>query len=393
MAYFEPSATGRSREKDSMDRKEMTEDSASTADRGWEERVTKTVIRLSLVALLALWCLRIVSPFVNPIIGGIVIAIAVQTPYAKITAALGGRPRIAATVLTLIALLILIIPTLVLGASLVETASKLTEGLDARDLAVPPPPAGVADFPMVGDKLYETWFAASQNLETALVKLAPHLKSAGLWLVSTVGHLGRSILMLVLAILIAGALLPFGKRSATFARRAASSLAGRRGPELAALAASSIHSVTRGVLGVSIIQSLLVGLGMLVVGVPAAGLWTLLILIFAVMQLPAMIVILPVILYVFSTSPTVPSILFAIWGVLVGLSDNVLKPLFMGRNSSVPMLVLFMGSLGGFIASGILGLFVGAVVLSLGYTIFMAWLEGSAVDEEDAATAPTEIHQ
>jgi predicted PurR-regulated permease PerM len=296
-------------------------------------------------------------------------------------------------VLTLIALLILIVPSIILGASLVDTAATLSGELDAKDLAVPPPPAGVADFPLVGERLYEGWFAASQNLEAALVKLAPHLKNAGLWLLSTVGDLGRGLVMLLLAILIAGVLLPFGRRGAAFARRAASSVAGRRGPELASLAASSVQSVTRGILGVAIIQSLLAGLGMLVVGVPAAGLWSLLILILAVMQLPAMIVIIPIIFYVFSTSSIAASVLFAIWGVLVGLSDNVLKPLLMGRGSSVPMLVLFMGSVGGFIASGILGLFVGAVVLSLGYTIFMAWIEGSAVDEEDAATAPTEVHQ
>ncbi|KPK66884.1 MAG: hypothetical protein AMS21_00330 [Gemmatimonas sp. SG8_38_2] len=370
----------------------MTDDSRG-ADSAWEHRVTQTVIRLSLLALLAFWCLRFVSPFINPIIGGIVIAIAVQTPYVKLTRAIGGRPRTAAVVLTLIALLILIVPSIVLGASLVDTARTLTGELDAQDLAVPPPPGRVADLPLVGESVYQTWLAASQNLEAALVKLAPHLKDAGLWLVSTVGHLGRGLLMLLLAILIAGALLPFGQRGAAFARRAASSVAGGRGPELAALAASSIQSVTRGVLGVAIIQALLAGLGMLVVGVPAAGLWSLLILIFAVMQLPSMIVIIPIIFYVFSTSSIAASVLFAIWGALVGLSDNVLKPLLMGRGSSVPMLVLFMGSLGGFIASGILGLFVGAVVLSLGYTVLMAWLEGSAVEEEDPATAPTEIHQ
>jgi predicted PurR-regulated permease PerM len=116
---------------------------------------------------------------------------------------------------------------------------------------------------------------------------------------------------------------------------------------------------------------------MLLVGVPGAGLWTLLILILAVMQLPTLLVLLPVILYVLSTSPTGIAVLFAIWAALVGLSDNVLKPLLMGRGSQVPTLVLFIGSLGGFIAGGILGLFVGAVVLSLGYTVFLAWLEGS----------------
>jgi predicted PurR-regulated permease PerM len=118
---------------------------------------------------------------------------------------------------------------------------------------------------------------------------------------------------------------------------------------------------------------------MLVVGVPGAGLWTLLILILAVMQLPPMLVLIPVIVYVFSTSPTWVAIVFTIWAALIGLSDNVLKPLLMGRGSSVPMLVLFMGSLGGFISSGILGLFVGAVVLSLGYTVFLAWIDDADV--------------
>lgn len=367
----------------------MNEDEVVHDDQGWEQRITQTVIRLSVLALLALWCFRIMSPFLNPIIGGIVIAIAVQTPYAKLTQVIGGRPRTAAIILAGTALLVLTIPTIFLGANLVETASHLSEEWAAGDVAVPPPPEQVADWPVIGERLYQGWLGASQNLEAALVKVAPHLKDAGLWLVSKVGDVGRGVVMLVLAIVIAGALLPFGKRGAILARKAASMVAGKRGPELADLAASSVQSVTRGVLGVALIQSLLAGLGMLVVGVPAAGLWTLLILILAVMQLPPMIVILPVIIYVFSTGSMLAGISFAIWGGLVGASDNVLKPLLMGRGSKVPMLVLFIGSLGGFIASGILGLFVGAVILSLGYTVFMAWIESAA--DDDAATAPTEV--
>jgi predicted PurR-regulated permease PerM len=191
-------------------------------------------------------------------------------------------------------------------------------------------------------------------------------------------------MMFVVAIFIAGALLPHGERASQLARRVAFMIAGKRGPEMAELAASSVRSVTRGVLGVAVIQSLLAGLGMLVVGVPAAGLWTLLILILAVMQLPAMLVLIPVILYVFSASSTVTAVLFTVWAVPVGLSDNVLKPLLMGHGSPVPMLVLFMGSLGGFMAGGILGLFVGAVILSLGYTVFMAWVDDASVQESNA---------
>ena len=369
----------------------MTSNKETEDDRIFGRRITRAVVRLSLLALLVFWCLKILGPFINPIIGGVVIAIAVQTPYAKLARAMGGRPKLAAVLLIAMSLLVLILPTITLGASLVETTAELSGDFIHDGIRIPPPPDAVADWPLVGERLSELWLATSQNLESALVKLAPYLKDVGLWLVSTVGDMGFGLVMFVVAIIIAGALLPNGERAAKLARKVASVVAGDRGPELAELAASSVQSVTRGVLGVALIQSLLGGLGMLVAGVPAAGLWTLLILILAVMQLPAMLVLVPVIFYVFSTSSTTVAVLFTIWSALVGLSDNVLKPLLMGHGSEVPMLVLFMGSLGGFMTGGILGLFVGAVILSLGYTVFMAWLEDAGVDDDDAASAATQV--
>ncbi|MBT8470824.1 MAG: AI-2E family transporter [Deltaproteobacteria bacterium] len=359
-------------------------------ERAFDRRVTQAAVRLSLLALLVFWCLRILAPFLNPIIGGVVIAIAVKTPYTKLTGALGGRPKLAAVLLVVVALLLLIVPTLALGASLVDSTDGLSTDLIHDQIEIPAPPDFVADWPIVGERLHALWLGASQNLETALVKLAPYMKDLGVWLVSSVGDLGIGLGLFIVAIVIAGAILPNGERAARLTDRAAYLVAGPRGPKLAALAASSVQSVTRGVLGVAAIQSLLAGLGMLLVGVPAAGLWTLLILILAVMQLPSTLVLIPVIVYVFYTSSTVVAVVFAIWSILVGLSDNVLKPLLMGRGSSVPMLVLFMGSLGGFIAGGILGLFVGAVILSLGYTVFMAWVDESELDDGDDPAAATE---
>jgi predicted PurR-regulated permease PerM len=369
----------------------MTASEDKERGRDFDKRVMQTAVRLSLLALLVFWCLRILGPFISPIVGGVVIAIAVQGPYAKLAGAVGGRPKLAAVLLVIIALFVLIVPTIALGASLVDSTAGLSDDFKRDQIKFPPPPEAIADWPLIGDRLYELWLGASQNLESALAKLAPYLKDLGVWMVSTVGDLGFGLLMFIVAIFIAGALLPNSNRAAELARKVAFLVAGKKGPEMAELAASSVRSVTRGVLGVAVIQSLFAGLGMLVVGVPAAGLWTLMILILAVMQLPATIILVPVIIYVFSTSSTLVAILFAIWSMLVGLSDNVLKPLLMGHGSSVPMLVLFMGSLGGFIAGGILGLFVGAVVLSLGYTVFMAWVDDVHTDDEDAATAATEI--
>ncbi len=356
----------------------------SDSERVFDRRVTQAAIRLSLLALLVFWCLKILGPFINPIVGGAVIAIAVQTPFGKLTHALGGRPKLAAVLLIAVALLVLIVPTIVLGASLIDSTAELSGNFMKNGIRVPTPPETVIAWPIVGERLYAIWLDASQNLESSLVKLAPYLKDAGLWLVSTMGDMGLGLVMFIVAIVIAGVLLPNGKRAANLARKVALIVAGEQGPELAELAASSVQSVTRGVLGVAVIQSILAGLGMLIVGVPAAGLWTLLILLLAVMQLPPMLVLFPVILYVFSTSSTVAAVLFTIWAAVVGLSDNVLKPLLMGHGSEVPMLVLFMGSLGGLMVGGILGLFVGAVVLSLGYTVFMAWIDAADADAADA---------
>lgn len=369
----------------------MTSSNDAKDNRAFDRRVMQAAVRLSLLALLVYWCLKILSPFINPILGGVVVAIAVQTPYTKLAKLLGGRDKLAALLLVSVGLLVLIVPTLALGANLVESTSEVSGELIHDGIRIPPPPDAVADWPVVGERLHALWLGASKNLESALLRLAPYLKDVGVWLVSAVGDLGVGIAMFVVAILVAGVLLPVRTRSAKLAEKVAYLIAGERGPGLARLAASSVQSVTRGVLGVAVIQSLLAGIGMLVVGVPAAGLWTLMILILAVMQLPSMLVLVPVILYVFSTSSTLAAVLFAVWAAVVGLSDNVLKPLLMGRGSKVPMLVLFMGSLGGFMASGILGLFLGAVILSLGYTVFMAWIDDADLDDGDAGTAATEV--
>ena len=135
----------------------------------------------------------------------------------------------------------------------------------------------------------------------------------------------------------------------------------------------------------ALIQAVLAGIGLIVMGVPYAGLLALLVLLWAIIQLPTLIVLLPVIIYVFSTSATVPAVIFMIYMLLVGLSDNILKPLLLGRGLDIPMPVVLLGAIGGMIMSGLIGLFVGAVVLSVGYTLYTAWLDaGTGVVAEEA---------
>jgi predicted PurR-regulated permease PerM len=158
-------------------------------------------------------------------------------------------------------------------------------------------------------------------------------------------------------------------------RAIARRIAAERGTEFATLAGATVRSVAQGILGVALIQSFLAGLGFLVVGIPGAGLWALLGLFFCVVQVGLLPVALPALIYVFATAEPVTAVVFTIWTLAVSLIDNVLKPLLLGRGVRVPTVVIFLGAIGGFLTEGIIGLFVGAVVLVLGYRLFQAWLE------------------
>jgi len=357
-------------------------------ERIFQRRALQAALRLSLLALLLYFCFLIVKPFLTTVVWGIIIAIATRTPYERVNRVMGRRPKLASGVMILLGLLVLILPTVALGANLVETAQNLSDDFKGQEWKVPPPPASVESWPVVGDKLHSLWTAASSNLESVLERFAPQLKKLGSWLISSMGHLGMSVAMFVVSIVIAGVLLPNAERGTALARKVATLLTGPRGAKLVALCAATVRSVTRGILGVAVIQSILAGLGMLAAGVPAAGLWTLLTLLVAVVQLPTLLVLAPVAFYVFSMSSTTVAVMFAAWAVLVGLSDNVLKPLLMGRGTDVPMLVIFVGALGGFVLEGIIGLFVGAVVLAVGYTLFIAWLEEADDGTAEAASEP-----
>ncbi len=156
--------------------------------------------------------------------------------------------------------------------------------------------------------------------------------------------------------------------------------AGDRGPEIVALATATIRGVMQGVIGVAFIQAILSVIGMVIVGVPAAGIWAALVMILAVIQLPPILVLGPIAAWVFSFTSTGPAVFFLIWALLVSGCDGFLKPVLMGRGVDAPMLVILLGALGGMMLSGIIGLFVGAVVVAITYTLFMAWIEEEEVN-------------
>ncbi len=365
----------------------MTASNRAEKDKAFFNRALEATIRIGLLALLVAWCFEIVRPFVIPVFWGMIIAVAAYPGYRWLEAKLGDRNVVAAVAITILGLVLLIGPTVLLGGTMVDSAQALAEELSDGTLTIPPPPGKVTHWPVIGESLYGFWALASTNLEEALGQVGPYLKTAGSWLVSMAAGAGLGIVQFIFAIIIAGALLANAQGGHDAARAIATRLAGERGPEFADVAQATVRSVARGILGVALIQSILAGLGFLAVGLPAAGLLALICLLLAVVQIGLLPILIPVVIHVFATADPVTAVIFLIWCGFVGLIDNVLKPLLLGRGASVPMVVIFVGAIGGFLAHGIIGLFVGAVILSLGYTLFLAWLnEGGAPRPETTST-------
>jgi predicted PurR-regulated permease PerM len=346
--------------------------------------VFEVVIRLALVFLLLFYGFRIVAPFLHPLMWGAIVAVALYPAFERLVAVLGGRNRLAGALFIAIGIGLVIVPAARLAAGSMDGMMAIADHWRAGDLRVPPPSDHVRDLPILGDTVHDRWLEASENLEAAVERFAPQLKKLGGWLLGVAASTGSLLLVLTFSLAIAGVLLTQGPACIRFSEALAARLVGEEGPAFLRLATSTIRGVATGVIGTAAIQSAAAAAGFVAMEVPVAGLWALLVLLLGVMQLPPLLVLLPISVWSFSGHDTLPATIFTIWCLLVALSENVLKPMLMGRGQDVPMLVLLVGSLGGMILSGIMGLFVGAVVLAVIYRLFGAWLG----TEETPAVSP-----
>ena len=345
-------------------------------DKEYMRRALEVSIHLGLTVLLVGACLLILRPFLPLIVWGVIIAISVYPGFGKVEKALRGRGGLAAVVCTVLMLAVLTVPVVLLTGTLVEGVQTLTARLKENTLTIPPPPPNIDTWFIIGPPLKSLWSAAATNLRAGLTFLAPHMKTVIPVLLSTSAGIGLTVLQFVLSILLAGVLLATAQGGAAVSRSLANRLFGEKGAEFEELVSSTIRSVTTGILGVALIQSLLAALGFLVVGLPGAGLWGLAFLFAAVLQV-GVVVLIPAVICAFAIVSTSKAVIFLIWCLVVGLIDNVLKPLLLGRGVAVPIAVIFLGAIGGFMAMGIIGLFIGAIILSVGYKLFLAWLYGT----------------
>jgi predicted PurR-regulated permease PerM len=337
-------------------------------------RKLEEFIDIGLFILLTGACFIILRPFLLLILWGVIIAIASYPSYRRLQGRLNCRSGITAAAYTGLMLTVFILPIIFVTGSLVEgvqsIAARLAEG---TRIIIPPIPPRIESWPLVGSLLKHGWELASTNLETAVKAFAPQIKSIIPKLLFTSASVVLALLQWVLSILVAGVLLANAEAGARVAHSLATRLFGNRGPEFEELAAATIRSVTIGIVGVALIQTVCAGLGFILAGLPGAGVWALIFLFAAVLQV-GVVVLAPAVIYMFAIASTTKAILFLLWCAIVGLMDNILKPFLLARGVAVPMAVVFLGAIGGAIAMGIIGLFAGAIILSIGYKLSLVWL-------------------
>lgn len=332
------------------------------------------VLRVGLVALLIGWCLWIAEPFVLPLLWAAIIAVALDPIHARLTRWLGRRPGLAGAALAVAGIALMVGPLAGLGMALAGSVRDLATAALRGELSIPPPPDGLATIPLIGEDLARYWDLASTNLQELIVQLEPQIREAGAWLLGFAGGLGLGFLAGLFAVIVAGVLLAWRDRIIPTVHRLAVRIAGERGEPLLLLGEETVQAVARGIVGTAFVQAVLATLGFVVAGVPAASLWGFVVFLLGLVQIGALPVMIPVAVWAFTTMTALPLVAFLVWSVVVTLIDNILRPLWIGAGARVPLLVLLIGVIGGVLAHGLLGLFVGPVVVALGYTLLAAWL-------------------
>ncbi|NWG28765.1 MAG: AI-2E family transporter [Ignavibacteriaceae bacterium] len=352
-------------------------------DEAYYTKAITTALRIGFVGLLIVLSYLILKPFLFVIMWGIIIAVGIYPLFKKFAALLGNRKKLASTIITLFALALLIVPSYFLMESAIGGIQNLARELEEGTFKVPPPSEDVAEWPLIGKPVYDAWKLASVNLEGAIKTFEPQIKEFASNILSGILGLGSTVLLTIVSIIIAGALMAKAESAEIVARKAFKILIGKKGEGFTELAGATIRSVVQGVLGVAIIQSVVSGIVMLIFNIPLAGLWALIVLFFAIIQLPPLIILLPIAVYSFSILDTTSAIIFLVMSIIISMSDAFLKPIFLGRGVDVPTLVILLGAIGGMMLAGVIGLFVGAVILALAYKVYQALLEDTSLPEED----------
>ncbi len=337
--------------------------------------LTRTVLAVLLMGILIGASFWIMRPFLLSIVWAAMIVVATWPMMLKLQARLRGR-ALAVTIMSGAMVLVFVVPLVLAIETLVDNKDVLAGWMRTLATApIPPPPDWLARIPLAGDKITGVWTSvAAAGKEDLVMRLAPHATAAAQWLAGALGGVGMLSIEFFLTVVIAVVMYTQGETARMGLIRFGRRLAGDRGEGVVVLAGQAIRAVALGVVVTALAQTVLAGIGLAVAGIPFAGLLTGVVLLLCIAQVGPTIVLVPAVIWLFWTDQTLWGVALLIWSIGVGTMDNVLRPMLIRRGADLPMLLIFAGVIGGLLSFGIVGLFVGPVVLAVTYTLLKEWV-------------------
>ncbi len=340
-------------------------------------RLLDVLLQAVLIVALVGFCYKIFAPFMTMMLWALILAVTLFPVHQMMANKMGGKQGRAATTLVLLGVVLIVVPAVLLASSLADSITDLVHGMKDNTLVIPAPKDSVANWPVIGDKVYAVWNLAASDLPSLLQSMQPKIGDIAKKALSFVAGIGGDMLIFLFSFIVSGVMMAYGKDGAQSMLAISRRFFGSdKGEQFAVLSTATIRAVAQGVIGIAFLQAILIGVGLMIAGIPFAGVLAIVALVLGIAQLPALIIILPAIGYIWMSGnyETVPAVLYSVLLLVTGMADNVLKPILLGRGVDAPMPVILLGALGGMVSAGILGMFVGAVILALGYQLFMAWV-------------------
>jgi predicted PurR-regulated permease PerM len=338
--------------------------------------LTRTTLAVLFIGILIAASFWIVRPFLSALIWATMVVVATWPVMLKVQARLGGSRSLAVGVMSLSLLLVLLIPMSVAIVTLVDNADRIVGWSKwLAETEVPPPPAWVAGVPLIGDKLQQFWqHFVAQGLQDFAVKLAPYAKDITHWFVAEVGSFGMLFLQFLLTVVIAAILYTGGESAAVWVKQFGMRLAGDKGVSAVVLAGQAIRGVALGVVVTAVVQSVLGGIGLAIAGLPMAAVLTALMFMLCIAQIGPVLVLAPAVGWLYWSGETGWGTFLLVWTLVVVSLDNILRPYLIKKGADLPLLLIFAGVIGGLLSFGLVGIFVGPVVLAVTYTLIDAWV-------------------
>ncbi|MFV0360154.1 AI-2E family transporter [Tropicimonas sp.] len=351
-----------------------------------DSRTIDLLIRIAILAVFLYLVLTLVAPLTMLMLWAGILCIAIFPLHTALSRWLGGHRVLSAIILTVLGIVLAVGPVAALALGIVEGGHNLIVRIEAGQIRLPPPDEAVKAWPVVGPRLYSFWADAHSNIAGLVQNYGPPALRAGQALLIRLAGFGVDLLTLLLSILVMGVLLVTGPDIMKVLRRFADRIYRGNGPALLETAGATVRNVSRGVIGVAAVQALLSGILMSAFGIAAAGPLALVILVLCIVQIGSGVVLIPLSIWAWTSMSPQQALVFTVFAVAITFVDNILRPLMMSQGLKTPFLAILVGLIGGVIAYGVVGIFVGPVIIAVFIDLFTVWI-GTAEDEPDTRPA------